>query len=78
MPPLHDPTCQLTSHADRVSFVPLLDDRRFQNLTGDGLVVLVDVVKEEDVAQNFDDRQNDSNGSDNDSDKRFILFSQNL
>jgi hypothetical protein len=60
------------------SFVPLLDDRRFQNLTGDGLVVLVDVVEEEDVAQNFDDRQNDSNGSDNDSDKRFILFSQNL
>jgi hypothetical protein len=50
----------LTNHADGVDPVAALDDRRFEDVDCDVVVVMGDVMEKKDVARNFDQRQQTS------------------
>ncbi len=50
MPDFHQPACQLADHADGVPAVPLLDHGLFQDLDGNGVVVLDHVMKVDHIA----------------------------
>jgi len=57
---LQNPAAQEAKHADGVDLVSLLDDGRSHDVDGDGVVVVVEVHEEGDVAEQFHDGERDA------------------
>ena len=57
---LQNPAAQEAEHAYRVHLVSLLDDGRSHDVDGDGVVVVVEVHEEGDVAEQFHDGERDA------------------
>ncbi len=57
---LQNPAAQEAKHADGVDLVSLLDDGRSHDVDGDGVVVVVEVHEEGDVAEQFHDGKRDA------------------